>query len=115
MLYAFPINAPNARTLFGGFRLAVADFRFTRETGAGQEVNIFEETFTGVLAATGDLTLGLTLPVVEKELEFKTATGRTSQITASGLAALTSVWPGLVSAEIEKAVVKIQGGMQCSP
>lgn len=90
-VHAFPINAPNARTLFGGFRLGVFDFRFTRETGAGQELNVFEETFTGVLAATGDLTLGLTLPTVQKELEFKTATGKTSQITSSGLGDLSLV------------------------
>lgn len=49
-VHAFPINAPNARTLFGGFSLGVADFRFTRETGAGQEVNVVEETLTGVHA-----------------------------------------------------------------
>ena len=30
------------------------------------------------------------------------------------LAILTTVWPGLGFAEIEKAVVKIEGGMQCS-
>jgi hypothetical protein len=90
-VHAFPINAPNARTVFGGFSLGVADFRFTRETGAGQELNVFEEAFTGVHAVTGDLTLGLTLPIVQKELEFRTATGKTSQMTSSGVGDLSLV------------------------
>lgn len=90
-LHAFPINAPNARTLFGGFSLGVADFRFTRETGAGQEVNVVEETLTGVHAVTGDFTLGLTLPMVQKEVEFKTSSGKTSQVTSSGLGDLSLV------------------------
>lgn len=90
-VHAFPINSPNARTLFGGFNLGVVDFRFTRETGAGQEVNVFEEVFTGVHAVTGDLTLGLTLPVVQKELELKMATGKTSQVTSSGFGDLSLV------------------------
>jgi len=87
---AFPINSPNARTLFGGFSLGVADFRFTRETGLGQELNVFEETFTGVYGVTGDLTLGLTLPIVQKHLEFKTSSG-TKTITSSGLGDLSLV------------------------
>ena len=90
-VHAFPINAPNARTLFGGFSLGVAEFRFTRETGAGQEVNISEEVLTGVHAVTGDLTLGLTLPTVQKELEFKTSSGKTSQVTSSGFGDLSLV------------------------
>jgi len=90
-VHAFPINSPNARTLFGGFNLGVVDFRFTRETGAGQEVNVFEEVLTGVHAVTGDLTLGLTLPTVQKELEFKTSGGNTSQVTSSGLGDLSLV------------------------
>src|ERR671919_2693249 len=89
-LHAFPINAPNARTLFGGFTLGAADFRFTRETGAGQELNVFEEAFTGAYAATPDLTLGLTLPVVQKRLEFETPAG-TKKITSSGLGDLSVV------------------------
>ncbi len=89
-LHAFPINAPNARTLFGGFTLGAADFRFTRETGLGQELNVFEETFTGVYAPTGDLTLGLTLPIVQKDLEFKTSSG-TRKIHSSGLGDLSAV------------------------
>lgn len=90
-IHAFPINAPNARTLFGGFSLGVADFRFTRETGAGQEVNVVEETLTGVHAVTGDFTLGLTLPTVQKEVEFKTSAGKTSRVTASGFGDLSLV------------------------
>lgn len=90
-VHAFPINAPNARSLFGGFTLGVFDYRFTRETGAGQEVNVFEEVFTGVHAVTGDLTLGLTLPTVQKELEFKTSAGKTSQVTSSGFGDLSLV------------------------
>lgn len=78
MAWSVPINAPNARTLFWGFTLGAADFRFTRETGAGQELNVFEESLTGVYGATRDLTLGLTLPVVQKELEFKTSAGTNS-------------------------------------
>lgn len=35
-------------------------------------------------------------------------------MTTLALAAFTMLWPGLVSAEIDKAVVKIEGGMQCS-
>lgn len=89
-LHAFPINAPNARTLFGGFTLGAADFRFTRETGVGQELNVFEETFTGAYATTPDLTLGLTLPVVQKRLEFETSAG-TKKITSSGLGDLSLV------------------------
>lgn len=89
-VHAFPINAPNARTLFGGFTLGAADFRFTRETGLGQELNVFEETFTGVYAPTGDLTLGLTLPIVQKDLEFKTSSG-TRKIHSSGLGDLSLV------------------------
>lgn len=87
---AFPINSPNARTLFGGFTLGAFDYRFTRETGVGQELNVFEETFTGVHAVTGDLTLGVTLPVVQKQLEFKTSSG-TKTITSSGLGDLSLV------------------------
>jgi hypothetical protein len=89
-VHAFPINAPNARTLFGGFTLGAADFRFTRETGAGQELNVFEEIFTGAYAATPDLTLGLTLPVVQKRLELETSAG-TKTITSSGLGDLSLV------------------------
>ncbi len=89
-VHAFPINAPNARTLFGGFTLGAFDFRFTRETGAGQELNVFEETFTGVYGVTGDLTLGLTLPIVEKDLEFKSSSG-TKTIHSSGLGDLSVV------------------------
>lgn len=89
-VHAFPINAPNARTLFGGFTLGAADFRFTRETGLGQELNVFEEILTGVYGVTGDLTLGMTLPIVQKELEFKTSTG-TKTITSSGLGDLSLV------------------------
>lgn len=90
-VYAFPINAPNARTLFGEFRLGVADFRFTHLSGAGQELDIFEETLTGVYAVTGDLSLGLTLPIVQKKLEFKTPTGKTSEIRSQGLGDLSLV------------------------
>jgi hypothetical protein len=30
------------------------------------------------------------------------------------LAIFATLWPGLAFAEIEKAVIKIEGGMQCS-
>lgn len=89
-VHAFPINAPNARSLFGGFTLGVFDYRFTRETGAGQELNVSEETLTGVYGATRDLTLGLTLPIVQKELEFETSAG-TRTIHSSGLGDLSLV------------------------
>lgn len=85
MASSFPINAPNARTLFGGFSLIIPDFRFTRETGSNQELKVFEETLTGVYGITGDLTLGMTLPLVQKQVEFKTPSGTRAEIRSSGL------------------------------
>ena len=35
-------------------------------------------------------------------------------LTSLALAIFTTVWPGLGFAEIEKAVIQIEGGMQCS-
>lgn len=88
--YSFPINAPNARSLFGGFTLGVFEYRFTRETGAGQELNVSQETLTGVYGAARDLTLGLSLPLVQKELEFETSAG-TKKIHSSGFGDLSLV------------------------
>ena len=54
-----------------------------------QELDVFEETFTGIYGATRDLTLGLTLPLVQKKLEFKTAIGNPSRVTSSGFGDLS--------------------------
>lgn len=35
-------------------------------------------------------------------------------LTTLALAILVTIWPSLTFAEIEKAVIKIEGGMQCS-
>lgn len=35
-------------------------------------------------------------------------------LTTLALAIFVTLWPNLTFAEIEKAVVKIEGGMQCS-
>jgi len=100
--WAFPINAPNARSLFGGFRLIVPDFRLTRATKLleeGEEVadpldqtlTVYEETITGIYGITRDLTLGLTLPIVQKAFRFTTPSGRRATIHASGVGDLSLV------------------------
>ncbi len=93
---AFPINAPNARTLFGGFTLGAFRLRVTRsatlkdgaETVADpldQAVTTVEEDLTFVYGATRDLTLGATLPVLERRLRFDTPAGERRTISAEGL------------------------------
>lgn len=97
---AFPINAPNARTLFGGFTLGSFRVRVTREATlkGGTEtiadpqdraLTTFEEDFTLVYGATRDLTLAATIPIVERRLRFNSPTGERKTISASGLGDLT--------------------------
>ncbi len=97
---AFPINAPNARTLFGGFTLGAFRLRVTRaatlregtETIADpldQAVTTFEEDVTFVYGATRDLTLGATLPILERRLRVDTPAGERRTISAEGLGDLT--------------------------
>lgn len=99
-LWAFPINAPNARTLFGGFTLVAPRFRLTRATTLlqnGERINnprdleatIFEEDLTVVYGATRDLTLGITVPAVEKRLRFLAPDGTHRELTNEGLGDLT--------------------------
>ena len=92
---AFPINAPNARTLFGGFTLGSTRLRVT-EAGTlkegttsvgdprGQNVTTFEEDITVVYGATRDLTLGVTQPFLERRVRFDGSTGERRTITADG-------------------------------
>lgn len=97
---AFPINAPNARTLFGGFTLGSARLRVTQEATLkegtesvadplDQAVTTFEEDFTFVYGATRDLTLAVTLPIVERRLHFDGPAGERRTITADGPGDLT--------------------------
>lgn len=99
---AFPINAPNARTLFGGFTLGSFRLRVTQEATLkegtesvtdpqDQAVTTFEEDFTLVYGATRDLTLGATLPILERRLRFDGPAGERRTITADGLGDLTLV------------------------
>ena len=95
-IWAFPINSPNARTLFGGFTLVAPRFRLTRATTLlenGERINnprdleatIFEEDLTVVYGATRDLTLGVTVPVVQKRLRFLAPDGTHRELTNEGL------------------------------
>jgi hypothetical protein len=97
---AFPINAPNARTLFGGFTLGSFRLRVTEEATLkegtetvtdpqDQAVTTFEEDFTLVYGATRDLTLGVTLPILERRLRFDDSAGERRTISADGLGDLT--------------------------
>lgn len=99
---AFPINAPNARTLFGGFTLGALRFRVTREAtlkqGAesvtdpqDQAVTTFEEDVTAIYGLTGDFTVGLTLPILQRRLRFDTPAGERRTISADGLGDLALV------------------------
>lgn len=92
---AFPINAPNARTLFGGFSLGSVRLRVTgvdtlkegTETvgdPSDQSLTTFEEDATFVYGAMRDLTLGLTFPIVERRLRFDDAAGERRTIAADG-------------------------------
>ncbi|MBI1893101.1 MAG: transporter [Candidatus Rokubacteria bacterium] len=99
---AFPINAPNARTLFGGFTLGSFRLRVTREATLkegtetvsdprDQSVMTFEEDFTLVYGATRDLTVGATLHIVERRLRFDDPAGGRRTLSADGLGDLTLV------------------------
>ncbi len=92
---AFPINAPNARTLFGGFTLGSVRLRVTEADTlkAGtktigdprdQFITTFEEDATFVYGATRDLTLGLTFPIIERRLRFDDSAGDRRTITGDG-------------------------------
>lgn len=92
---AFPINAPNARTLFGGFTLGAVRLRVTEagtlkkgtETVADprdQALTTFEEDVTVVYGATRDLTLGITQPILERRLRFDDPAGGRRSIEAEG-------------------------------
>jgi len=102
LVAAFPINAPNARTLFGGFTLGSFRFRVTREATLkegtesvtdpqDQAVTTFEEDVTAVYGLTGDFTVGLTLPILQRRLRFDTPAGERRTISADGLGDLTLV------------------------
>jgi hypothetical protein len=93
LVAAFPINAPNARTLFGSFTLGSVRFRVTREATlkAGTEivpdpkdqaVTTFEEDVTAVYGLTWDFTVGLTLPILQCRLRFDTPAGERRTISA---------------------------------
>ncbi len=92
---AFPINAPNARTLFGGFSLGSVRLRVTEadtlKAGTetivdprAQSLTTFEEDATFVYGATRDLTLGLSFPIIERRLRFDDTAGERRTITADG-------------------------------
>jgi len=97
---AFPINAPNARTLFGGFTLGSTRLRVTEadtlKEGTGtvtdprnQALTTFEEDVTFVYGVTRDLTLGVTFPILERRLRFDDPAGERRTITAGGPGDLT--------------------------
>jgi len=99
---AFPINAPNARTLFGGFTLGAFRLRVTREATLkegtktvsdprDQAVTTFEEDVTVVYGATRDLTVGATLPIIQRRLRFDDPAGGRRTISADGLGDLALV------------------------
>jgi len=99
---AFPINAPNARTLFGGFTLGSFRLRVTREATLkegtetvsdprDQAVTTFEEDVTVVYGATRDLTVGVSIPILQRRLRFDDPAGGRRTISADGLGDLTVV------------------------
>lgn len=99
---AFPINAPNARTLFGGFTLGSFRLRVTREATLKEgtdtvsdprdrAVTTFEEDLTIVHAATPDLTVGATLPFLQRRLRFDDPAGGRRTVSADGLGDLAVV------------------------
>ena len=97
-----PINAPNARVLFEGFSLIVPEFRVTRATDLlrdgekvddplDRELTVFQERLTGVHALTRDLSLALSLPIVQKTLNFTAPDGWRATIRSSGIGDLSLV------------------------
>lgn len=100
--WATPINSPNARALFGGFSLIVPEFRVTRATDLLQdgdeiddpldrELTVYQERLIGVHALTRDLSLALSLPIVQKRLKFTAPDGRRATIRSSGTGDLSLV------------------------
>lgn len=101
-LWATPINSPNARALFGGFSLIVPEFRVTLKTDLlqngdevtdplDQKLTVYEEKLTGIHALTRDLTLAVSLPIVQKRLKFTAPDGRRATIRSSGIGDLSLV------------------------
>jgi len=99
-VHAFPINAPNARTLFGGFTLGATRLRVTRAATlkegtesvadpTDQAATTFEEDMELVYGATRDLTLGVTQPILERRLRFDGPAGERRTISADGPGDLT--------------------------
>jgi hypothetical protein len=99
---AFPINAPNARTLFGGFTLGSARLKITRAATLkegtesvtdpkDQAATTVEEDIEFVSGATRDLTLGVTQPILERHLRFDDPAGERRTISADGPGDLTLV------------------------
>lgn len=100
--WAVPINSPNARTLFGGFTLFAPRVKITRATTLlhdgrrvsdprSQDLIVVEEDVTAVYGLTGDLTVGVSLPIVEKRLRFQTPSGEKATIAVDGLGDLSLV------------------------
>lgn len=100
--WAFPINSPNARTLFGGFTLASPRVKITRATTLlqdggpvsdpqEQDLTVVEEDVTVVYGATRDLTVGMSVPIVEKRLIFRRSSGGKATIAADGFGDLSLV------------------------
>lgn len=92
---AFPINAPNARALFGGLTLGSTRVRITRAATLkegtesvtdpkDQTLTTVEEDITLVYGATRDLTLAATLPLVQRRLRFTGPGGERRTIAAEG-------------------------------
>ncbi|MBI3078181.1 MAG: transporter [Deltaproteobacteria bacterium] len=72
---AFPIHAPNARTVFSEFTVVAPRFEFTRESDeSGQSRNGRLDAFTSsldlVYGASRDFTLGLNIPYAVKRLRL---------------------------------------------
>lgn len=99
---AFPINAPNARTLFGGFSLGSVRLRVTEADTLKQgtssvtdpkdeTVTTYEEDLTFVWGATRDLTLGITQPFLQRRLRFDGPDGERQVIAADGPGDLMAV------------------------
>jgi hypothetical protein len=99
---AFPINAPNARTVFGGLSLGSSRLRVTRAATLkegttsvtdpqDQALMTFEEDVALVYGLTRDLTLGVTLPILERRLRFDNPAGDRRTIAADGVGDLTLV------------------------
>lgn len=100
--WAPPINGISARTFFAFFTLGISRIRWTQLNSLEREgsdvpdplkrrVTVLTESYTQVYGLTRDLTLALTIPQVEKMLEFRSpVTGQTVHLTSSGLGDITA-------------------------